>query len=694
MRRPVRGTPLVVVASVVALALVGIFVRSFSTAESGGRASAVLEIVTFVLGVWVPLFALIYACVRSRVAVVALAFCVGLSVNLVFLTHAIPAAAVTDNSNVFTFENSTSFANPTNNMRQNYTPSSGTATTCPNSGYDVTCTFASDTFTAGQTMNAGTAQADLYIANNPAPPAPSLRGIGSGQQANSGDLIITTAAGMQVGDLLLTTVVQKDNVVSTMPAGWTQLSAGNGTATFRTAIWWKRAQVGEAQSVLTHTGGNCVAGFMTAWADVDPTTPFDVANSWTYETATDQDVGAAGISTVTVNTLPVMVAGIGDNPTALTAPAGWQQAQSIVSSQGTDCGMWVGNKTTLSGAAGSQPAVTLTTTGAANFESYGAQIALRPIQAGTTCTVTVTLKKQRPIWLRDYTTNAVNNSLSITVTKPALAQPGDVLVLSIAYSSGGSSAAPTGFTIFSFINGIVSFYHVVGASDPGPWTWTNNTSQSGIVAWLGAYAEVDNTTPKDPLVRTASTTATTTHTTSIFAPMSTVNANEMVLVAWTVWANATWTPPVGMAEAIDMKNPSNVIALGVDHAIQAQAGASGLKTAISSAAGNGVNMIFALNPASAATTLGSTTVQVTGGPALFSPQFATSAATFADGDRLVLDVTVPDDPANCGVAVTYDSTAAESKLTLATAVPDGVAGWLLLAPALPLAIRRWRGSRP
>jgi hypothetical protein len=149
-----------------------------------------------------------------------------------------------------------------------------------------------------------------------------------------------------------------------------------------------------------------------------------------------------------------------------------------------------------------------------------------------------------------------------------------------------------------------------------------------------------------------------------------------------------------MAEAIDMKNTTNVIALGVDHAIQSQAGASGLKTAISSAAGNGVNMIFALNPASPATTLGSTTVQVTGGPGLFSPQFATSAAAFADGDRLVLDVTVPDDPANCGVSLTYDGTGAPSKLTVATSVPEGVAGLLLVAPALPVGLRWWKRRRP
>jgi hypothetical protein len=241
----------------------------------------------------------------------------------------------------------------------------------------------------------------------------------------------------------------------------------------------------------------------------------------------------------------------------------------------------------------------------------------------------------------------------------------------------------------------MAYWHVVGASDPGPYTW-NNTVAQAVIGWLGAYAEVDNANPADPSHPSWSTNGTTTHMTSPTIPrMSTVNANEMVMTAWRVSADATWTPPADMVEAIDMKNATNVVALGVDHAIQPQAGASGRKTAISSAAGNGSNVIFAMNPATAATTLGSTTVQVvTGGPALLSPQFATSSATFADGDRLVLDVTVPDDPANCGVAVTYDGTGAPSKLTVATIVPEGIAGLLLLAPALPFGARWWKRRRP
>jgi hypothetical protein len=53
----------------------------------------------FVFGLWIPLAVLMYAIRRRRVAVVALAFCLGLSVNVVFLAHAVPANAAVDTSN-------------------------------------------------------------------------------------------------------------------------------------------------------------------------------------------------------------------------------------------------------------------------------------------------------------------------------------------------------------------------------------------------------------------------------------------------------------------------------------------------------------------------------------------------------------------------------------------------------------------
>jgi hypothetical protein len=92
---------------------------------------------------------------------------------------------------------------------------------------------------------------------------------------------------------------------------------------------------------------------------------------------------------------------------------------------------------------------------------------------------------------------------------------------------------------------------------------------------------------------------------------------------------------------------------------------------------------------SAATTLGSV-----GSPTLSSISIPTSATTFATGERLVLDVSVPNDAANCGVRLSYDEATVPSKLTVATIVPEGVLGLLLLAPALPFGARWWKRRRP
>src|SRR5204862_5210845 len=105
---------------------------------------------------------------RRRVTAVVLAFTLGLGTNVVFVAHAVPANAVTDNTSVFTFRNTSSFGS--HDMVQSYTPAAGTAATCPATlSSNVTCAFTSDTFTTGQTMNAGTAQADLYLENQGTP---------------------------------------------------------------------------------------------------------------------------------------------------------------------------------------------------------------------------------------------------------------------------------------------------------------------------------------------------------------------------------------------------------------------------------------------------------------------------------------------------------------------------------------------
>src|SRR5438128_14313 len=111
------------------------------------------------VGTAVPLLvlALGWLRLRRRVTAIVLAFTLGLGTNVVYLAHAVPAAAVTDNSSVFTFARTQVFVPGSNDMKQNYTPA-GSSTTCTVAS-GSTCTYFSDQFSTGQTMSAGSAVA-------------------------------------------------------------------------------------------------------------------------------------------------------------------------------------------------------------------------------------------------------------------------------------------------------------------------------------------------------------------------------------------------------------------------------------------------------------------------------------------------------------------------------------------------------
>jgi hypothetical protein len=677
---------------VAAIVTVGALTLHAASPEVLARTS--LYVAIGLLGMCAPLALVIYGLRRHRIAVVVLAFSIGLSVNVVFLAHAVPAAAVTDNSSIFTFKSSSGYAFPSLDMEQNYSPAGPTAATCPAStGYNWTCSFTSDTFSAAQTMSAGTAQADLYLENAPAPPPPTFRASGFAAQDQNANIFLNLPTGWQVGDLLIATVEQKDNDVVTLPAGWTLLSTGNGSASHRASIWWKWAQSGESQAQVTHTG-NCIVGFMTAFYNVDLTNPFDVTNSWTYETATDQDAGAGAITTVTSNTLPVFTAHIADNPSSWTTPSGWTQGNAISSSMGTDCMLYIAYKSAPSGAPGVQPAVTLTTSGAANFESHGAQIALRGLQAASSCDVTVNLSK--PIQFRSADSSIANNSTTIDINKPAGVIDGDVMIASIAFSVVAmplTITAPSGWTeVRKATNGGGSAYGVAifrkaASSEPASYIWTF-PSALYLAGGISAFSGVDNATTVDVESGGAGANAPS---------VTTTQPGDMLIASFFGNANQTFSPPVGMTEAFDRVTTSTTFtSVEQAYALRPAAGATGSKTPTSGTANAAA--LTAIRPAPGAL-LGSGTASlgIPSGLALHSASIATPALTFVAGDRLELDLIAPNDPASCGARLYYDGQTEPSKLTvptIATVVPEHVAGLLLLAPALPLAVRWWQRRRP
>src|SRR5207247_10184300 len=211
------------------------------------------------------------------------------------------------------------------------------------------------------------------------------------------------------------------------------------------------------------------------------------------------------------------------------------------------------------------------------------------------------------------------------------------------------------------------------ATEQVPNTYSYNTAK-GIVAWIGVYVRVHTANPVDQTQPHASTSGTS-HSTNTSTPMSTANAYELVIAAFQVQVDATWTPPADMLEIADFKNPTGtIVTVGINPALQSQAGLPIVETATSSVSGSGTNLIFALNPLSSNTTsLGSTTVSITSpsGPTLVSTgPFALASTGFIGGDHLVIDIPVPDDPNHVPpVRLSYDSTATPSQVTVAVTVP-------------------------
>jgi hypothetical protein len=105
-------------------------------------------------------------------------------------------------------------------------------------------------------------------------------------------------------------------------------------------------------------------------------------------------------------------------------------------------------------------------------------------------------------------------------------------------------------------------------------------------------------------------------------------------------------------------------------------------------------VMLTLRPATPATILGSgsVTINLPSGTTLASTGgFSTAATTFATGDRLELDLVAS---SACAGSLSYDGASEPSKLTVATIVPEGVVGLLLLAPVLPVGLRWWKRRRP
>jgi hypothetical protein len=646
------------------------------------------------VGTAVPLLilALGWLRLRRRTTAVILAFTLGLGTNVAFLANAVPAAAVTDNSSVFTLANTTAYSWPSKDMKQNYTPG-GPLTTCPSvAGNNWVCSFSSDSFTAGQVMNAGTAQTDLYLTNNP---VPTLRYTSNLSGGGNNVCTLNKPTTVVDGDVMIASCAFRGGTgttVTSVPSGWNLVGSRIDNTTTISLVVYSHVVTDAASEPASYSWGlSAVVKFalsLQSYSGIDNVTPVDAAVGQATASATSH--ATPGFTTTVSNDLLLAFFATG-TCTQWTVPAGMTERTDTTfcsQGQGTNADMSVAEG--LLGAAGSNSGVTATNDSAAVGVTMA--VALKRDATPKTCNTTVQLSK--PIRYRSSDSNVATNTTSLTINKPAGVVNGDVMVASISFVLSGMTftSLPAGWTqVRVATNGGsgVAVFVKAASGEPASYTW-GTSGASNLAGGISAYIGVDNVTLVDAENGggLANFTSVTTVTPATMLVVSSFKANAGVAI--------TWTPPPGMNERVDrVSAAATFTSVEQADALWAPAGASGNRIAVPSDSTQPVAAAtVALRPALALVGTATAAIVSPATATLISSSFATNAVTFATGDFLQLDVYAPSDQINCSSNLSYDHTSTPSKLTVATIVPEGIAGLLLLAPALPIGLRWWKRRRP
>ncbi len=575
---------------------------------------------------------------------------------------------------------------------------------CPaTSGNNWTCTFASDTFSSIQSMAAGSATSFLYLQNSAAGSCNltvqlkqvtgiSFRSAASASGTGTGTATLTIAApaGVAANDVLVASIaVRPSTAVITPPAGW---------------VLVRRTDQPTPNS-------NSLAVYQRVAGATEP-----ASYAWTV---------AAGTITARASGTTALDQSLGGQSLTLTKPAGVTQNDVMLAAIMTDAGVaatppaggWTEilfdevatlQRSTLfwKSASNAEPASYIWTTVAPGnlyaglISTYvgvdGAPVDGTP--AGSTGTTTA--------WTAPSVTTTVANDWSLVVASSA---------------NTNTSTTPTGYTtrvssvccqspyyLFDTALGAAGATGTVGGTWSTALGWTGQQAtiqpiqSMQAVGGISAFAGVNTTTPVDVDAGQADPVGTTFDSPSV----TTTGASEMIVTSAGFSSSDTWSPPTGMLKAFDVASitPTPSIlgeSLEQSYALQAAAGATGIRTSTINDplfagiadAGNGHTL--ALRPASASSTVlgsGTATIAGPGAVTLVTTTFPTSAVTFANGDRLVLDVIAPS-AAACSVQLSFDAASVLSRLVVATIVPEGVLSLLLLAPGLPFLVRRWKARQ-
>ena len=161
---------------------------------------------------------------------------------------------------------------------------------------------------------------------------------------------------------------------------------------------------------------------------------------------------------------------------------------------------------------------------------------------------------------------------------------------------------PSGWTLIRLTNSTTyntnsqAIYRLVaGGSEPASYSWTFGGSPTGAAGGIMTFCGVDTATPVNVENGQETALALTLDTPSV----TTTVDNTILVTAHSLSSSATWTPPAGMTEAVDVSSDAvplvSGISLELSYVTQSSAGPTGTKTATASNdADSGVAQILSL----------------------------------------------------------------------------------------------------
>jgi hypothetical protein len=168
----------------------------------------------------------------------------------------------------------------------------------------------------------------------------------------------------------------------------------------------------------------------------------------------------------------------------------------------------------------------------------------------------------------------------LTIGRPATSTVGDLLLAAVATKDGSNSTVtpPAGWNLILRTDNathvsILTYWKVVGASEPSSYTWTL-TPTTNAIGGITAYTGVDTSNPVD-----VSSGNTGRSATAIASSITTTIANDQVVTAFAVPPGATaFSTPASTTEKYDTAKTPNGPSIASDDVAQASAGASGSKS--------------------------------------------------------------------------------------------------------------------